>query len=352
MLRVEAVMEIRILHRQGMSIRAIARELGLARKTVRRYLRDASGPPPRYGPRPARPSKLDPHKQYLRRRVAEAHPRWIPATVLLGEIRARGYDGGLSILKDYLRPLKPRPQPEPLVRFETAPGEQMQADWATLRRGRHRLSAFIATLGHSRATYVEFVEDERLETLLACHERAFAFFGGVPREVLYDNMRAVVLARDAYGAGRHRFHPTFWDFAHHHGFRPRLCRPYRARTKGKVERFVGYLKGSFFVPLDSRLRAGGIMVDAATANLACRRWLDEVANARVHATTGRVPAAVLADERRHLLPLPAPWPGRTWRTLAAEAEAPRLPPELADAAGLQHPLSVYDALLATEGAAP
>ncbi len=120
-------------------------------------------------------------------------------------------------------------------------------------------------------------------------------------------------------------------------------------VKGKVERFVGYLKGSFFVPLDSRLRAGGIMVDAATANLACRRWLDEVANARVHATTGRVPAAVLAEERQYLLPLPAPWPGRTWRTLAAEA--PRLPSELTDAAGLQHPLSVYDALLA-EGAGP
>jgi transposase len=199
MLRVEAVMEIRILHRQGMSIRGIARELGLARKTVRRCLRDGSGVPPRYGPRPERPSKLDPHKEYLRRRVAEAHPRWIPATVLLAEIRGRGYDGGISILKDHLRPLKPRPQPEPLVRFETAPGEQMQADWATLRRGRDRLSAFIATLGHSRAAYVEFVADERLETLLACHEHAFASFGGVPREVLYGNMKAVVLERDAYG---------------------------------------------------------------------------------------------------------------------------------------------------------
>jgi len=114
---------------------------------------------------------------------------------------------------------------EPVVRFETAPGEQMQVDWAVIRRGADRLSVFVATLGWSRAAYIEFVSDERLETLLSCHEHAFLVFGGVPREVLYENMRTVVQERDRYGHGQHRFHAGFLDFARHCGFRPRLCRP-------------------------------------------------------------------------------------------------------------------------------
>jgi transposase len=101
----------------------------------------------------------------------------------------------------------------------------MQVDWAVIRRGADRLSVFVAMLGWSRAAYVEFATDVRLETLLACHEHAFLAFGGVPHEVLYDNRRTVVLERNRYGRGRHRFHPGFLDFAGHCGFRPRLCRP-------------------------------------------------------------------------------------------------------------------------------
>jgi transposase len=193
----------------------------LPRNTVRRYLRRNGLP--RFE-REARPSKLDPFKQYLDERVKAATPDWIPATVLLRELRALGYAGGYSILKDYLASLRPVVKPDPVCRFETDPGRQMQADFATIRRGRDRLAVFIATLGWSRATYVEFVSDERLETLLGCHERAFYFFGGVPREVLYDNMRTVVTGRDQYGPGLHRYNRTFLDFAHHYGFLPRLCR--------------------------------------------------------------------------------------------------------------------------------
>jgi transposase len=142
----------------------------------------------------------------------------------------------------------------------------MQADFATIRRGRDRLAVFLATLGWSRATYVEFVTDEKLETLLGCHERAFYFFGGVPREVLYDNMRTVVTDRDRYGPGLHRYNRTFLDFAHHNGFLPRLCRPYRAKTKGKVERFIGYLRASFYVPLASQLSPEELKADRDTAN--------------------------------------------------------------------------------------
>lgn len=172
--------------------------LAVSRNTVRRYLRSEGLP--RYV-REARPSKLEPYRNYLDERVKSAAPDWIPATVLLREIRRLGYRGGYSILKDYLATLRPLATSEPVIRFETDPGRQMQADFATIRRGRDRLCVFIATLGWSRATYVEFVTDERLETLLGCHERAFYFFGGVPREVLYDNMRTVVTDRDQYGPG-------------------------------------------------------------------------------------------------------------------------------------------------------
>ena len=103
-------------------------------------------------------------------------------------------------MKDFARGLRTMPPPDPVVRFETEPGRQMQADWATVRRGEGRLSVFVATLGWSRAAYVEFCADERIETLIRCHENAFAAFGGVPREVLFDNMKTVVLERDAYGA--------------------------------------------------------------------------------------------------------------------------------------------------------
>ena len=139
MLTQEQAVEIRVLARQGVGIRAMARQLGCSRNTVKRYLRDAEAV--RYGPRAARATKLDRFKPYLRSRVEAARPRWIPAVVLLREIRERGYEGGLTQLKLFLAPLKAA-SPEPVVRFETAPGEQMQADFTVVRRGRDPLLAF------------------------------------------------------------------------------------------------------------------------------------------------------------------------------------------------------------------
>src|SRR5208283_2834710 len=303
MLVAEEAVEIRVLSRQGKSIRAIARMLDVSRNTVRRYLRGAGLP--RYA-REARPSKLDDYKQYIAERVRAAAPKWIPATVLLRELRALGYPGGVSILKDHLATLRPVAKPEPLIRFETEPGHQMQADFATIRRGKDRLAVFIATLGWSRASYVEFVTDERLQTLLGCHERAFYYFGGVPREVLYDNMRTVVTDRDRYGPGLHRYNRTLLDFAHHQGFVPRLCMPYRPKTKGKVERFIRYLRASFYVPLSSQFSSDGLKVDRDLANARVAAWLREVANARVHATTGEIPLVRLAQERERLQAIPEP----------------------------------------------
>ena len=334
MLVAEEAVEIRVLSRQGKSIREIARMLDVSRNTVRRYLRGEGLP--RYK-REARPSKLDHYKHYIDERVKAAAPDWIPATVLLRELRALGYPGGYSILKDHLATLRPVANPEPLIRFETEPGRQMQCDFATIRRGCDRLAVFIATLGWSRATYVEFVTDERLETLLGCHERAFYFFGGVPREVLYDNMRTVVTDRDHYGPGLHRYNRTFLDFAHHQGFLPRLCRPYRPKTKGKVERFIGYLRASFYVPLASQLSPEGLKVDRDTANVRVGTWMREVANARVHATTGEVPLVRLELERERLQPMPTPWPGLIQ---PARSKRPTTTPR-----GYQHSLKVYEELI-------
>jgi transposase len=330
----EEAVEIRVLSRQGKGIREIARTLKVSRNTVRRYLRRKGLP--RYQ-RQARPGKLDAYKHYLEERVKAAAPEWIPATVLLRELRALGYMGGYSILKDHLATLRPVSVPEPLIRFETEPGRQMQCDFATIRRGRDRLAVFIATLGWSRAAYVEFVTDERLATLLGCHERAFYFLGGVPREILYDNMRTVVTDRDRYGPGLHRYNHTFLDFAHHYGFLPRLCRPYRAQTKGKVERFIGYLRKSFYIPLASQLSPEGVKVDRDIANARVGSWLREVANARVHATTGEIPRVRLELERERLQPLPAPWCGAIIGARIRQA-AP-LP------SGYQHSLRVYDELI-------
>jgi len=334
MLTQEQAVEIRVLRRRGLGIRAIARELGCSRATVRRYLREASAPC--YGPRQPRPTKLDAHKAYLLERVAAARPRWIPAVVLLREIRERGYAGGVTQLKAFINPLK-QVRIDPVVRFETAAGEQMQADFTVIRRGRDPLLAFVATLGYSRATWVRFTTGEDAATLCGCVREALQFFGGSPRHVLFDNAKTIVVDRDAYGAGQHRWHSGLLALADEYGFGLRVCRPYRAKTKGKVERFNGYLKGSFLVPLAATLKSAGLKLDVTAANAHVGRWLTEVANARIHATTGERPDRRLALERAALLALPR---GVTRETAPTPTSTRPMPVE-----SLQHPLSVYEALL-------
>lgn len=331
-------MEIRVLQRRGLAIRAIARELGCSRATVKRYLREPGAT--RYGPRLPRATKLDTYKDYLRERIAAARPRWIPAVVLLREIREQGYTGGVTQLKAFINPLK-QPKLDPVVRFETAPGEQMQADFTVIRRGREPLLALVATLGYSRATWVRFTSAEDAQTLCACLREALLYFGGVPRHVLFDNAKTIVVERDAYGEGKHRWHRSLLALADEYGFGLKVCRPYRAKTKGKVERFNGYLKGSFLVPLAATLKSAGLKLDVQAANAHIGRWLTQVANARVHATTGERPDRRLALERSALLPLPAKVGGQL---VAAPLSTHALPIE-----SLQHPLAVYEALL--EGSA-
>lgn len=333
MLTQEQAVEMWVLKKQGRSIRQIAREMGMARNTVRRYLREPRTV--RYGPREPRPCKLDAYRAFLHERIEQARPDWIPATVLLREIQAAGYAGGISQLKAYLAPMKTIAS-DPVVRFESEPGRQMQADFTVIRRRRDRLSAFVATLGYSRATFVRFTEQEDFPVWRDCLQSAFEYFGGVPQEVLFDNAKPVIIEREVYGPGQHRWHPGMLQFAQDVGFQLRMCRPYRARTKGKVERFNGYLKRSFLVPLTATLKAGGLKLDVETANREVLRWLSQVANVRVHATTLERPSVRLPLEQAKLSALPL----RNEAVSVPGSHAHIVPVE-----SLQHPLSTYQALL-------
>lgn len=332
MLTQEQAVEIKVLARRGVPIREIARQMGCSRNTVRRYLRDAQAE--RYGPREARPAKLDGYKDYLLARIEAARPHWIPAVVLHREIRELGYEGGITQLKVFVAQHK-QVEADPVVRFETPPGRQMQADFTHVRRGRNPLIAFVATLGYSRASWVRFTADETAETLLGCLRGAIDYFGGVPEHVLFDNAKSIIIKRDAYGEGQHQWHAGLRSMAKDYGFVPRVCRPYRARTKGKVERFNGYLKGSFLVPLAASLKTAGLQLDVASANAHVGRWLTEVANARIHATTRERPDKRLAEEQAVLLPVPSG--GRPQLRVVTTRPLP--------VESIQHPLSVYNALL-------
>ena len=335
MLDQESLVDIHVLHRQGCSVRGISRQLGISRNTVRRYLRDIAQSPD-YGPRAARPSKLDPFKPYLRERIEAAKPYWIPAVVLCRELQTRGYDGQEGIVKNYVRQFKPITK-EPVVRFETAPGQQMQVDFTAIKRGRDKLKGFVATLGYSRACYVCFSEYEKQDDWIAGIEGALNYFGGVPKDILFDNAKCIMIERDAYGEGQHRWNSKLLQLSADYGFRLRACRPYRAKTKGKVERFNGYLKHSFITPLAATLKQAGLALDIDTANGQVGQWLHDVAHQRIHGTTQQKPEVLLIKEKLALSELPA-------KAIADNKIAPvsyhALPIE-----SFQHPLSVYDQLI-------
>lgn len=280
MLRVEDRYVIQDLYRKGVSISEIARLTGHDRKTVRAVINEPLLPV-RPDPKP-RVRKIDPWVEYLQQRIADgvlnAHKLYI-------EIKAQGYPGKETQVRDFVQPFRQeRLKQQATVRFETAPGEQAQVDWGHFgfiqhKGRRRRLYGFVMTLGWSRASYLEYTVSMELAHFLRCHVRAFHYFGGVPRQLLYDNLKTAVLARNADGTIR--WHPQYLDFATYYGFTPRACQPYRAQTKGKVESGIKYVRGNFWVGLH--------YVDLADLNLQARQWLDTVANVRVHGTTGEVP---------------------------------------------------------------
>ena len=298
MVRLEEVVVILDLHRQGLSISEIARQSGLDRKTVRRYI-ERGLEPPTYGPRKPRPRLLDPFAGYLRERV-KAYPGLTGAR-LLRELRERGYRGGYTAVTDFLRDVRPVPDPHFEVRFETPPGEQAQVDLAQFHvvftdepETPRIIWLFSMVLGFSRLIWARFVVHQDLATVLRCHAAAFEALGGAPREILYDRMKTAVL-----GEGNHEgivYNRALIDLARHYGFYPKACRPYRAKTKGKVERPFRYIREDFFLARSFR--------NLADLNEQLRRWLDDVANSRRHATTRRIVNEAFAEEKPYLKPLP------------------------------------------------
>jgi transposase len=271
--------EIKELKREGLSIRAISRLTGYDRKTISRYLLAPTSRPV-YGPRPASVSNLEPFKPYLKERLKAGVRN---AQVLMRELRERNYSGGYSTLTEWLRPQRKDALTVAVRRFETPPGKQAQVDWGHLgslsEAGAERvLWGFTITLGYSRMMMAEAATDQKLGTLLRMHESAFRQWGAVPEEILYDRMKTVFIGIDE--RGEIVWNAIFLDFACYWGFTPRLCRPYRPQTKGKIESGVKYVRRNFLCGLLRREPS-----HLADLNGEMRCWLAEVANRRVHGTT-------------------------------------------------------------------
>ena len=299
MVKLKEWMMILELHRQGLSVSAIAERTGHDRKTVRKYIREGLVAP-KYKPRHPRPTVIEPYEAYLRERVT-AWPE-LTGERLLREIRSQGYSEGRTAVNDFLRTVRPPPAPIFEVRFETPPGAQAQVDFAEFKvcfgnQGPvRRVWLFAMVLGHSRYLWGQFVLHQDLPTVLRCHMEAFAHFGGVPREILYDRMKTAVLGEADSGEGI-VYNAKLLACGVHYGFIPRACQAYRAKTKGKVERPYRYIRADFFLARSFE--------DIDDMNRQLRHWLDTVANVRCHGTTGRIVIEHFREEQPQLQPLPA-----------------------------------------------
>jgi transposase len=293
MLNLEERFMIRDLHRKGVSISEIARRTGRDRKTIRKIITgELVTKPVRRKRRQA--TKLTPYEGYLKQRIGEGV---LNTRKLLRELKARGYQGGLTQLILYVQPYRTSREERAVRRFETEPGQQAQVDWGHFgyisQEGRQqRLYAFVMTLGYSRMMYLEFTVRTDVSAWLRCHQHALAYFGGVPQEVLHDNLKTAVLSRGA--GGKIQWNARYLDFALYYGFSPYPCRPYRAQTKGKVERTIGYVRQNFWV--------GTHFVDLEDLNAQALQWLATVANVRQHGTTGVSPLSRMPEEGLRALP--------------------------------------------------
>jgi len=294
MLKKEDFAVIKALSKRGVYLKDIAAELGVHPKTVSRALKRGSAPSPKP---PPRPSKLDPFKAQVDQLLAEGV--W-NGVVILREIQAKGYTGSHTILRDYIAPKRAlRPSAtRATVRFETDPGHQLQSDWGEIIvevAGQPIKVYFIVNqLGYSRRFHFWCAAHDDAEHTYEGLIRSFEYFGGVPQEVLVDNQKATVLLHQA---DKLRFNERFVDLGEHYGFTPRACQPYRARTKGKDERMVGYVKAHFFV----RYRS---FDSWSHLNAVAEQWLREEADPRMHGTVHEVVAERFLREQPTLQTLP------------------------------------------------
>lgn len=294
MLSKEDYAVIKALKKRGVYVKDIATELGVHPKTVSRALERGSAPAPK---RKHRSSKLEPYKGQIDQLLQEGV--W-NAAVIYREIQAAGYEGKATMLRAYIAPKRALRAGRATVRFETEPGQQLQSDWGeieTVLGGEPRKVYFIVNqLGYSRRFHFWGTDGLDAEHTYEGLVRSLEYFGGVPQEVLVDNQKVAVVSNN--GRGQVRFNERFLDLASHYGFEPKACRPYRARTKGKDERMVGYIKHHFFV----RYRA---FESWPHLNQLAEQWLREEADQRVHGTVREVVADRFEREAPHLAALPA-----------------------------------------------
>jgi len=288
--------------RQGWPIRELARHFAVSRNTVRQILRqqqarrDHGHDAVRGGKPVRRGSKLAVHEAQIKQ-LLEKYPK-ITGQRLYEELTAAGYAGGISILRDHLRRVRPRPKKEPVIRFETEPGQQGQMDWSpyTIKfsTGTMKVQCFSYILGFSRRHFIDFTLRRDFFTLIRRHQDAFAHFSGVPAQCLYDSEKTVVLR---WEAGRPLINPAFAAFATHYCVRPVICRRGRAETKGKIERPFQYIEGNLLCGREFR--------DLEDLRAQARWWLREKNDPHVHETTGRPPIELfLEQEAQALHPLP------------------------------------------------
>jgi len=305
-----AFCRIHALHKQeGLNITQIARELDLHQETVSRWLKQDS-----YKGRKAGKcsSRLDPYKGTIVRLLR--HHDYTAAQILQ-RIREAGYEGGYTILKEFVRHVRP-PKQSAYLTLSFVPGDCAQVDWGyagvvNVGSTRRRLSFFVMVLCYSRMLYVEFTLAETQEQFLACHEHAFEYFGGCVRRVMIDNLKSAVLSHPAGQPAV--YHPRYMDFAGHHGFEICACNVGAPNEKGRVENGVRYVKSNFLRGLE--------LDQFAPINPATREWLDTVANVRMHGATHKRPVDLFKIERPQLLPMPAaPYDVGVNRTITANAQ--------------------------------
>ena len=321
---------------QGLSQAATARLLGISERTIRRWVKSGMldldpTEPVRYKARPPRASVLDPYKDLIRTRLG-LYPE-LSAVRLFEEVQASGYQGSYGRVRDFVREIRPRPTKAPVVRFETPAGHQGQVDFAEFDLPFGKRYALLVVLGYSRLLWVGFFARQDMRSLFLGLEQAFRYFGGVPRELLFDQMKAVVADDLRLLGGGLVVNEEFLRFSNHWGFRARACRAYRAQTKGKVERPIRYVRENLIYGRD-------FVSDAHLAETTAR-WLEK-ANGRLHATTREVPRRRFERDEQHLLQPLAP---RTYRSLVLvpPAEAPPLSRPV-EVEVEKRPLSVYAAV--------
>jgi transposase len=295
MLSKEDFAVIKALKERGVYQKDIAEQLDVHPKTVSRALKRGEAP---VRERRRRPQKLDAYKAKVDQLLADGV--W-NAVVILREIQDAGYAGGYTMVRAYIAPKRALRAGRQTVRYETKPGQQLQSDWGevlTIIAGQETKVDFIVNeLGYSRRFHFWNTDSQDAEHTYEGIIRSLEYFGGVLQEVLVDNQKTAVLEHPVEGAVR--FNERFLDLALHYGFTPRACRPYRARTKGKCERMVGYIKDHFF----QRYRR---FESWAHLNQLAEQWLRDEADQRLHGTVKEVVAERFLQEAPSLRPLPTP----------------------------------------------